>query len=93
MVAKLFRASGTLEEIAPVNGMAFSLKEMQGYVGGNVQIVELDKEYIMAFDEEGKIKGYEMNLCATIIGRGNRAIYPVDYIVGDAVVCKSNMFE
>ncbi|WP_300701012.1 DUF3846 domain-containing protein [Bacteroides sp.] len=93
MIAKLFRVEGMLEEIIPANGQTFTLKEMQSYVGGNVQIVELNNENIMAFDEEGKIKGYEMNFCATIIARGSRAIYSTDYIAGDAIVCKSNMFE
>lgn len=93
MVAKFIRVTGESEEIIPTNGMAFTLEEMQGYVGGNVQIVELGKGYIMAFDEEGKIKEYENNFCATIIAIGSRAIYPTDYIAGDAVVCKSCMFE
>lgn len=93
MTAKLYRVTDELEGIAPADGLKFTLEEMQGYVGGPVQIVELNNGNIMAFDEEGKIKGYKMNFCATFIARVNRAIFPYDYIAGDAVVCKSDMFE
>lgn len=93
MIAKLYRVESRVEEVIPANGLTFTLEEMQRYVGGYVQVVELHNGNIMVFDEEGKLKGYGMNFSATFIARGSKAIYPSDYIAGNAIICKSEMFE
>ena len=89
-MAKLIKASGEVETIKPKNGTDFSLEELQGYVGGYIEIVQLHKENtgnIMVVNEEGKINNLPINHIASVL-YGLR-----DTIVGDVVVCKSNQVQ
>ena len=42
-MTQIIRTDGTRQEICPANGTDFTLKEMQAIVGGNIELVELDK--------------------------------------------------
>ena len=46
-------------EVKPENSKTFTLKELQTLVadGGRIQMMTLDDETILVFDEEGKLKG------------------------------------
>ena len=80
-MATLYRTNGTQEQVAPQNGTSFDLKEMQGYVGGYIEIVESPDGRLIVLNEEGKLERLPLNRAAT-------AIYadPHDFIVGDALV-------
>lgn len=45
----------------------------------------------MIINEEGKFH-FELNVEATRIALMNSAIFPDDYIAGDAIVCDGSMF-
>lgn len=77
------KADTTVEAIRPDNGTDFSLKELQGYVGGYIEIVRLPNNYILVVDEEGELKQKKLNKKASEL-----AGQP---IVGDVVLCKSKM--
>lgn len=52
--------------VAPGNGKKFSLKELQGFVGGNIEIVRAKEEgMILVINEEGKINNLPVNPSAT----------------------------
>lgn len=85
-MAMLVRTNGTMEKTAPRNGADFSLTELQEAVGGYVEMVHLTDDIVMLVDEEGKLKGRDINVAAT-------ALYGAwvghdDIIVGDVLVCK-----
>jgi hypothetical protein len=42
--ARLYCTDFTIKEIIPENGFYFTLKELQQYVGGLIQIIPLDGE-------------------------------------------------
>lgn len=77
------KADTTIEAIRPDNGTNFSYKELQGYVGGYIEIVRLPNNYILVVDEEGRLKNKKLNKKASEL-----AGQP---IVGDVVLCKSKM--
>lgn len=91
MKATLLKAIGETVEISPVNGNCFTLKEVQSLVNGYVQVIDLCSNKIMIINEEGKFH-FGLNVEATRLALMNRAIFPNDYIAGDAIVCDDTMF-
>lgn len=71
-----------------------NLKVMQKLVGGDVQIVFLNKPYLLngvtyaalGMNEEGKLSGMRFNAVATKIAKLHTSIAHDDVIVGDAVL-------
>ena len=76
-MATIIKLNGEKETVQPKDGEVFSLKELQGYVGGYIEIVPINSgEYdgqLLICDEEGKLKiGAEVNFEASKIA--NQAI-------------------
>lgn len=91
-MAKLIKVNGEEIEISPKNGTDFSLEELQNYVDGYIEIVNLRSENnIMIINEEGAINDMPVNLKASMIYSKefnvNQCIY------GDVVICKYNMVK
>ena len=63
-----------------------TLKDMQEFVSGYIEVVYLNKESMMIIDEEGKIKDKPINKEATDIAHKHQAIFNTDYIAGDAMI-------
>lgn len=63
-----------------------SLKEMQAFVGGYIQMIMLGDDKMMIIDEEGKFKGKAENVTATDLAHEHNAIFETDYIAGDVMV-------
>ena len=78
--------TNTVEEVQPKNGVDFSLKELQGFVDGYIEVVYLNDEEIMVVNEEGRLLGLPINVAATL--KYNEARGLNDLIVGNALVCK-----
>jgi hypothetical protein len=75
-------------EVKPKSGKTFSLSELQDFVEGYIEIIDLRNGKIMVVNEEGKLKDLPFNHAATKIYAkvySNR-----DIIVGNALVCKSD---
>lgn len=51
-----------------------------------IQVLVLMDGSFMLIDEEGKLKGLEINVRATEIAQENNLLYPSDYIVGDVLL-------
>ena len=82
-MSKLIKATGEVEDFPPTSGRRYTLEELQGAVGGYIQIVPSENEgMVLVIDEEGKMKGkYRNAMASTLYGHTD------DYIVGDAVYC------
>jgi len=69
-----------------------TLKEMQDFVGGYIQVVQsADTKHDIILDEEGKLKGKALNKEATELFVGEEiddtsAAWDFDYIVGDVMI-------
>jgi len=64
-MAKIIQVDGTERELLPANGKSFTLKEMQGVVGGLIELAFTNDGRIMWINEEGKLKGLWINKKAT----------------------------
>lgn len=92
MEARLYKQSGYTAKIAPPNGEYFTLTELQNLIGGYIEIVQLGKDEVMVIQEDGKMcQDAEINHSATRIAREKQAIWAHDCIVGNALVCPSEM--
>lgn len=52
----------------------------------SIQVLVLMDGSFMLIDEEGKLKGLDINVRATEIAQENNLLYPSDYIVGDVIL-------
>ena len=86
LMAKYIKTDGILYEIhlvEPANGKHFSLRELQEFVGGYIEIVfNLPDDMIMVVNEEGRLKELPINAAATILAGQT--------IVGNVLYCKAN---
>lgn len=73
---------GVLEDIKPNDGKQFTLKELQGIVGGLIELVYTHDGKRMYINEEGKLNGLPYNGYATEQYRYNAH----DVILGNAIV-------
>lgn len=84
-MATLVKANGTEVHVTPADGAAFSLEELQGYVGGYIEIVPSRISGCeLVVNEEGLLNELPFNSKASQLLRpdvfGGR-------VVGDAVFC------
>jgi hypothetical protein len=91
-VALLIKANANGSEawIRPKNGKRFMLTELQGLVGGNIEIVHVKMGgKVMIINEEGKLKDLPVNRKATDL-----YIYgDNDVIVGDVLLMDKNLIR
>ena len=90
MKAEWYKADGTILEVVPANSHDFVLDELQGFVGGYIEIIQLNESQIMVLNEEGKLKRLPMNENATLLAL-HAGFY--DTIVGDVLVCDTEMVQ
>tara|TARA_R110002020_G_scaffold438535_1_gene648970 strand:+ start:474 stop:728 length:255 start_codon:yes stop_codon:yes gene_type:complete len=63
-----------------------TLKQMQKFVGGYIEVVYLNEDQVMVIDDDGKGKGKPVNPEATIRATRNKAIFNNDWIAGDVII-------
>lgn len=83
----------TQEEVAPKDGVRFTLEEMQEYVGGYIEVINLNDDFLMIVNENGKYETLEVNDNATVLAHSMNAILREDYIVGNAVIIENRLFD
>ena len=81
-------AAYTIEDVEPDNGEDFKLEELQGYVEGLIEIVDLNDGRIMVVNEEGLNEGLPVNPLATAIFQECTGV--ADYIVGNVIICDND---
>lgn len=88
----IIRANGTRDRVIPDHSGFYSLKELQDFVGGWIEIIYLnhDADHVLVVNEEGQLLGLPFNKDATIVAKLND--HPFE-IVGDAFYCKRDRIE
>lgn len=84
-MAVLLNTSGGRDNVTPINGKFFSLRELQKYVGGYIERIDLNNGCAMYVDEEGLLKNLPYNRNATS-ALEKAGIILGNYIAGNAVV-------
>lgn len=79
-------------EVEPNNGTDFTHEELQGYIGGYIEVVYLNNDRMMIVYEEGKLKGLPFNVAATLAYNEGTGRYD-DLILGNAIVCNRNQVK
>jgi hypothetical protein len=79
----VIKADGTLERL-DLSVSEQELKSLQKAVGGYVQVIELEEDFTMWVNEEGKLLGLEENKIATVIWEVRFGL-DTDIICGDVV--------
>lgn len=79
-MAQLLLTSGETREVLP-KGKSFTLRELQGIIGGYVVRVPLQDGRCLVVDEDGLPKQLPLNHAATKLAQ-----LPGDFIVGKAVL-------
>ena len=82
---KLIQADGVVKDIKPANGKTYSLKELQEFVGGYIELVSLPDNLIMLVNEEGYNENLPPNNRVRLIFNKQ--------IVGNAVVCPRDFLD
>ena len=91
VTAILIRSSGETRGIRPLNGTDFTLKELQGYVGGSIQMIWVNENMCMILNDEGKLLKFAPNIVATELASG--VLYPGDFICGNAILAHTNLVK
>jgi len=89
MKAQLVSTNGDVKSVKPKNNKTFSLKELQSYVDGYIQIVKTRDDRLMIMNEEGKINNLPYNEIATSL-----YIYGShDVVVGNVLVTDKELIS
>ena len=90
MLSTVINTDGLHKNVEPSNGEDFSLEELRGFVGGQIELVRLSKAQVMVVNEEGKVNDLPENQYATMLVNiaGIR-----DVIVGNVLVCDINKIK
>lgn len=87
-MARLYKTNGEVIEVSPKNNRDFTLEELQSFVEGDIEIINLTAEKILIVNEEGKINKLPFNELATELWK--KYYGRTDYIVGNALLCNSD---
>lgn len=90
-MTRIIETNGTVTEVTPANGQAFSLKELQTMVGGYIEVLRTPKG-IFVFNECGLIDGLQPNPKATKELQ-EQYEHPIQTLVGNVVVCEPKYFK
>ena len=66
-MARHIKSNDVVTEVTPQNGKSFSLQELQGFVGGYIELVRLPGKQFMVVNEEGLLKDLPSNFGASLI--------------------------
>ena len=69
------------------------LNLLQKIVGGYIEVLRLDHEHFIIFNEDGNMKNMPINITATNICHEAKIIWHDDCIVGDAVILHNTEFD
>lgn len=78
--------SGAVTDVKPINGVNFTLDELQTFVNGGIEIVQLNNSDVMVINEDHRKTGAPVNGAATYL-YGKWTGCP-DRIHGDVLICK-----
>ena len=85
-MSTLIKANGEQTQVQPEHGEQWTLRELQAFVGGYIQILGLPDGRAMVVNEEGMIEGLPRNDTATVLAYNASVSHRG--IVGDVLVCE-----
>lgn len=89
MQSVIIMADGLQKKVAPANGTDFSLDELNGIVGGYIEVLHIEDKLLVC-NEEGKLNDLPYNAIATQL---INAAGIKDYIVGNVLFCEKDKIK
>lgn len=89
-MATLIKPDGATSQVLPASGESFTLKELQGFVGGYIQVIRVGSA-LYVLNEEGKLLGLPANVPAT--HRAHDFLFEGDYLCGNVLICEPSELE
>ena len=89
--ATLYTTDYEVTDIVPADGKQFTIEELQGFVGGYIEIAYIQDDMIFVCNEEGKLENLSVNFNATAIWMINFG--PTDIIVGDVAIIHKSLMQ
>lgn len=89
--AYLYRSKDEIIPVTPKNKISFTLKELQDFVTGHIEILNLKDGRLMILNEEGKLHGHPYNSLATKLAKESLRLG--DYIAGDVLVTPNALVD
>lgn len=89
----VLHSDGARTAVHPKDFKKFTLEELQTLVGGYIETVRLTSDRVLIINENGKYENLPFNESATALAHACNAIFPSDFIVGDAVLIYSSMLD
>lgn len=83
-MAVLLSADGSQRTVFPQSPPCFALEELQGLVGGLIELMPLEDGGWLIINEEGKLQPLPYNKQASLYA--HESLWPGDSIVGSAVL-------
>lgn len=87
-MAKLIKTTGEITELPNTK-----LETLQDAVGGDIELVALKNKRYMIVNEMGKVIGLDINPFASQLLASESQCSPLDYVVGNAVICGHDEVE
>ena len=84
-MATLIRATGEQMTVKPASGGKFTLEELQGFVSGFIERIDLQNGKAMYINEDGKAMQMKRNISSTVCLQ-QRWCLQGDYIACDEVI-------
>jgi hypothetical protein len=89
--AILVNTNGEITPVTPKNNKDFTLAELQGFVGGLIEVYPVgDRFYV--WNEEGRINGMPVNKKATELLFNDLKI-PIFDVMGNVIICKKSQLK
>lgn len=88
----LIEANGKKKTVISKEGAHYTLEELQGYVGGYVERIDMFNGSAMYVDEDGRSKNLPCNTFATKVLAKLGAL-PCNYIRGNALIVRNEEEE
>jgi hypothetical protein len=89
-MAEIIRTNGEVLAAPPPAGDGYTLDEVKTALGFEprcyIEKLPLGPRHALLIDEDGKAKGRPLNRAATLLALGLGALFPDDYIVGNALL-------
>jgi hypothetical protein len=82
----LLKVDGSYEEVLPKDNQSFTLEELQEYVGGYIERIDMFDGHAMYVDEEGRLKNSPTNILATGALLQALHVSSVNHIKGNAII-------
>lgn len=84
-MAIVINVNGDVRFASPKDGKTFNLVELQDYVGGDIEIIHMERNQVMFVNGNGRLLDLPINTMATFLIHTSHPF--ISHIVGNVIIC------